>query len=181
LVGTLAGTAAAGIYGGASRLIAAGFVVDTAIRVVVSPRFSRFLHEGRLAQLQDLYRTAAVWLVLFATPVYLVLGIFAPTVLSWLGSGFVAGSAALLILSVGSIITIMAGNIHSVLLMSGHSGWAAFNKLIVMILNVIGNIVLVPWIVIVGDVLAWTVRMMTDDIMTSRAVLSLVSSRIEPS
>src|SRR5699024_3090201 len=53
LVGTLAGTAAAGIYGGASRLIAAGFVVDTAIRVVVSPRFSRFLHEGRLAQLQD--------------------------------------------------------------------------------------------------------------------------------
>ena len=52
LVGLLAGDAASGIYGGAIRFIQAGMVVDTALRVVVSPQFSKLLHQGRTKDLR---------------------------------------------------------------------------------------------------------------------------------
>jgi len=180
LVGYLAGTAESGVYGGASRLIAAGFIVDTAIRVVVSPRFSHFLHQDQLASAQGLYRTAAIWLVLFSSPIYIVLAVFAPTILGWLGPGFVAGAPALAILSLGCIVTMSAGNIHSVLLMSGRSGWAAFNKAVVLVLNVGANIVLVPWMGISGAALAWTASMLVDALLASIEVWLLVGLRPEP-
>lgn len=179
LVGILAGTASAGIYGGASRLIAAGLIIDTAIRVVVSPRFSSFLHQHKLDSAQNLYRIAAMWLVVFSTPIYIVLGVFAPTVLNWLGEGFVAGAPVLGVLAVGSVITMAAGNIHSVLLMSGHSGWAAVNKLVVLVLNVVANVILVPWIGIIGAAIAWAVSMIVDALLAAFEVRLLVGIRVE--
>ena len=64
LVGLLAGDAASGIYGGAIRFIQAGMVVDTALRVVVSPQFSKLLHQGKTKELRDLYRTSQIEAVL---------------------------------------------------------------------------------------------------------------------
>jgi O-antigen/teichoic acid export membrane protein len=172
LVGTIAGAAAAGVYGGASRFVAAGLIVDSALRLVVSPRFSYLLGRRRIPDVQSLYRTAARWLVLFSTPIYLVLGIFAPVALSWLGPDFVRGELALAILCGGAIVTFAAGNIHSVLLMSGRSGWAAINKAIVLGLNVAGNLILVPLIGIEGAAISWAVAMLLD------AILAIVQVRL---
>ncbi len=179
LVGILAGTAAAGVYGGVSRLVAAGLIVDVAIRVVVSPRFSALLHEGRLREVQELYRIAAMWLVFLSTPIYIILGVFAPTVLGWLGPGFVEGAPALAVLGLGAVITLMAGNIHSVLLMGGYSGWAALNKVVVLTINVLGNILLVPVIGIMGAALSWAASMLIDAVLASVQVRILIGVRVE--
>lgn len=179
LVGLIAGTAASGVYGGAARLVAAGLIADTAIRVVVSPRFSHFLHQQDLGQAQNLYRVATMWLLLLSTPIFITLGVFAPTVLGWLGPGFVDGSAALAVLAAGSVVTMAAGNIHSVLLMSGRSGWAAGNKVVALALNIIGNIVLVPWIGIIGAAIAWSLSIMVDALLAAIQVRVLVGVRPE--
>lgn len=179
LVGMLAGPAAAGIYGGASRFIAAGMIVDTAIRVVVSPRFSTLLHRGNLDDVQELYRVAAMWLVLFSTPIYIVLGFHAPTALSWLGPDFVDGAVALQVLAAGIVITFAAGNIHSVLLMAGHSGWAAANKSVVLLVNVLGNLILIPRIGITGAAISWASSMLIDAALASVQVHLLVGIRLE--
>ncbi|AZI57356.1 flippase [Nakamurella antarctica] len=181
LVGALAGASAAGIYGGASRFIAAGLIVDTALRVVVSPQFSSLLHRGDIPGVQRLYGTAATWLVLFSTPIYIVLAIYAPTILGWLGPGFAAGSHVLVILSVGAVITFAAGNIHSVLLMSGRSGWAAFNKAIVLAVNVAGNLVLVPVMGIEGAALSWAASMMIDACMAAFEVHRFLGVNVDAS
>lgn len=99
-------------------------MIDSAIRVVVSPQFSSMLHLKDIKGVQNLYGIAAVWLVLFATPIYIVLAFFAPVALSLLGPDFQSGRSSLIVLCIGAIITFLAGNIHSVLLMSGRSGWA---------------------------------------------------------
>lgn len=171
LVGLLAGPAAAGIYGGASRFIQVGLMVDAALRVVVSPRFSALLHQDRKEELQALYRLAATWLVMLASPLYLALAIFAPVALSLLGPDFLEGSSTLMMLSAGAIVTFLAGNIHSVLLMSGRSGWAAFNKAVVVSLNIIGNLLLVPVMGINGAAVTWVTCMIID------ALLALVQVR----
>ncbi|MCU1546801.1 MAG: hypothetical protein JWP30_1901 [Homoserinimonas sp.] len=179
IVGFIAGSAAAGIYGTASRLIAAGLIVDTALRIVVSPRFSALLHSGELAKVEALYRTAARWLVLFGAPIYLVLGLYAPVILRWFGPEFVEGAPALTVLCLGAVITFMAGNIHSMLLMSGRSGWAAFNKCVVLMINVAGNVVLVPTMGIIGAALSWAVSMLIDAVLASIEVRRLLGVTVE--
>lgn len=178
MVGILAGSAAAGIYGGASRFVAAGLIIDTALRIVVSTRFSSLLHQNKIAEVESLYRTAATWLVLFSTPVYLVLAVFAPVVLSWLGPGFDQGAQSLAILCVGAILTLAAGNIHSVLLMSGRSGWAAFNKVVVLVVNIAGNLILVPLIGINGAAISWAASMMIDAVLASIEVRRFIGIRL---
>ena len=174
LVGLIAGAAAAGVYGAASRFVAAGLIVDAAIRVVVSPRFSVLLHSGRADLAQDLYRVAATWLVLFATPAYLLLAIFAPTVLGWLGPGFEDGATVLAVLCCGAVVTFMAGNVHSLLLMSGRSGWAAFNKAVVLSLNVGANLLVIPRWGIVGAAVVWAASMLVDAVLATIEVRRLV-------
>ncbi|WP_181408946.1 flippase [Schumannella soli] len=177
LVGLLAGSAAAGDYGAASRLIAAGLIIDTALRVVVSPRFSALLHEGRRAETQALYRTAAGWLVVFSSPVYIVLAIFGPLVLTWFGDDFDDAAPALAVLCAGAIVTFLAGNVHSLLLMSGRSGWAAANKAVVLALNVAANLLLVPLLGITGSAIAWAGAMLLDAVLASLQVRLLLGIR----
>lgn len=179
LVGMLAGPAAAGIYGAASRFVQAGLVIDSALRVVVAPKLSTLLHRDDRAGVQGLYALASAWLVLFATPLYAVLGVFSPLVLSILGPNFVAGSMALTILCVGATTTFLAGNVHSVLLMSGRSGWAAFNKSIALAINVSGNLVLVPVIGISGAAFAWALSMSVDAALAAVEVRRFVGLRFE--
>lgn len=178
IVGFLAGSASAGVYGGASRFIAAGLIIDTAIRMVVSPRFSGLLFAQKITEVETLYRTAAIWLVLFSTPAYLVLAVFAPVVLRLLGPGFDEGSAALIILCIGAVLTLTAGNIHSVLLMSGRSGWAAFNKAVVLVVNVVGNLILVPRIGISGAAISWALSMLIDALLAALEVRRFIGIRV---
>ncbi|MDC4233604.1 oligosaccharide flippase family protein [Actinomyces sp. B33] len=177
LVGALAGSAAAGVYAGASRFIQAGLIVDTALRVVVSPRFSRLLHLGRLDELDRLYSTATTWLVLFATPIHILMAVFAPALMRLLGDEFASGSAVLVVLCLGAVVTFLAGNIHSLLIMSGRSGWAAVNKAVVLVVNVVGNIVLVPRLGMIGAAAAWAACMVLDALMAGVQVIAFTGLR----
>lgn len=162
LVGWLLSDQAAGIYGGAARFIQAGLIVDAALRVVVSPRFSALLHQGRSGAVHELYVTATVWLVLIASPIYVLLAVFSPVFLDLLGPDFRAGATALSVLAVGMTVTFLAGNIHSLLIMSGRSGWAAVNKVVVLTVNVVGNLLFVPLWGITGAAVVWAVSMLLD-------------------
>lgn len=178
LVGAIAGAADAGVYGTASRFVAAALIVDTAIRLVVSPEFSRLLHLRKHDELRSIYSTATRWLVLFSSPIILTLVIFAPLVLSLVGAEFIRGAGAIVILGIGALVTLLAGNIHSVLLMSGRSGWAAFNKAVVVSLN----IGLIWWWVplwgINGAAAAWAVCMMMDALLAWAEIRILIGIRI---
>lgn len=180
IVGSLAGPAAAGVYGSASRFVAAGLIIDTALRVVVSPMFSRMLHRKDTGELESVYRTATIWLVLFSTPVYVLLAVFAPVALSLLGESFADGRPVLIIMSIGSIVTFLAGNIHSVLLMSGRSGLAAMNKAIAVGTNVGLIYLLVPLWGIAGAAVAWAVACALDAALASLQVRIVLGLRVSP-
>ena len=167
LVGLIAGAGAAGVYGAASRFVSAGLIVSTAMRMVISPRFSALLSEHKTRQVQDLYSTTVSWIVLLGAPIYALFMFFAPTVLGWLGPGFESGSTALIVLCVGAIAFLMAGNVDSLLMMSGRSGWMAANKVIVLALNVIGNLWLVPLWGITGAAASWAFSLLLDSVLAS--------------
>ncbi|MGO1538761.1 MAG: flippase [Leucobacter sp.] len=180
VVGGIAGPVAAAVYGAASRFIAAGMIVDSALRVVVAPMFSRLLHRSDGPGLEKIYRTATVWLVLFSAPVYLLLMVFAPVALSVIGDSFVAGAMVLAIMCGGALITFLAGNIHSVLLMSGHSGLAAANKAVVVAVNIGLLYLLVPAHGIVGAAVAWCIACVLDAALATVEVRLILRLQISP-
>ena len=180
MVGALAGAAAAGVYGSAARLVAAGMVIDTALRVVVSPMFSRFIHRGETSKLEGLHRTATIWLVLFSTPAYLLLAVFSPVVLSLLGGEFTAGAPVLTIMCLAALTTFLAGNIHSVLLMSGRSGLAALNKAIAVAVNLALIVLLVPMWGITGAAIAWAAACILDAVLAAAEVRFVLRLDITP-
>ncbi|WP_445154377.1 lipopolysaccharide biosynthesis protein [Arthrobacter sp. Hor0625] len=167
LVGLIAGAGAAGVYGAASRFVSVGLIVATAMRMVVSPRFSALLGENKTRLVQDLYSTTVSWIVLLGAPVYALFMFFAPTVLGWLGSGFESGSTALIVLCAGALTFLMAGNVDALLMMSGRSGWMAVNKVIVLVLNVLGNLWLVPLWGITGAAVSWAFSLLLDSVLAS--------------
>lgn len=162
LVGLLAGNGPAGVYGAASRFVAAGIIVSTAVRIVVAPRFSALLAQGRLDDLRELYSVTARWILVFGSPIYVGLAVYAPTVLTWLGPDFDSGIPAMVILCLGSVVVLAAGNVQSLLLMSGRSSWAATNKLIVLTFNVGVNLLLIPRLGITGAAITWAASMFLD-------------------
>ncbi len=178
LVGWLVSDQAAGVYGGAARFIQAGLLVDAALRVVVSPKFSALLHQNKEAEVRELYVTATMWLVLVASPVYVLMAVFSPVFLSLLGPDFVDGAASLSILAVGMTLTFLAGNIHSLLIMSGRSGWAAVNKAVVLAINVVGNLLFLPSFGIVAAAAVWTVSMLIDALLAAIEVYVFLHVKI---
>lgn len=177
-VGIMVNDEAAGIYGAASRFIAAGLIIDVALRVVVAPMFSRIQNRGDHGELNSVYRTATRWLVLFSTPVFILLAVFAPLALAIIGDEFVSGEPVLQIMCAGGLATLFAGNVHSVLLMSGRSGLAAINKAIVVVLLVVLLIVLTPMWGIIGAAYAWAIACLTDAALAASEVRFILKLHI---
>lgn len=167
LVGAIAGAAAAGVYGSAARFLSAALLIDTALRTVVSPAFSRLLWRRDLDRLRTLFTRTTTWLVLLSSPISVMLFAFAPLILGWLGPEFVEGSSVMRILAVGICITLGAGNVHSLLLMSGRSNWAALNKAVVLVVNVCGNLIFIPVAGIEAAAVVWSTTMAIDAVMAT--------------
>lgn len=180
LVGAIAGASEAGVYGTASRFVTAGLIVATAVRIVVAPRFSALIERGDIAGVQRLYTTTTTWIVYFGTPIYIGFALFAPTVLGWFGAEFERGAASLVILCLGCIVVLGAGNIQSLLLMSGHSGLAAANKAAVLATNIVGNLLLVPALGMRGAAMTWGASMILDAVLAAVQVRRVVGVHLRP-
>lgn len=178
LVGVLAGQAAAGVYGTASRLVAAGLVLSTALRIVVAPLYSRSLGRGDVPAAQSLYTTTTSWIVLGSLPVPILFALFGSTWLGLFGPGFREGSVALALLCIGLAGVLLAGNIQSMLLMSGRSGRAAVNKGVALLVTVALIALLVPRLGIEGAALAWTTGALVDTGLAAWQVHRLVGVRV---
>lgn len=177
LVGVLLGPAAAGVYGVASRFVAGGLVMMTALRIVVAPQFSARLAAGENAEAGRLYAITSTWIVFFGVPVYVLLACFAPFVLSIPGPEFGSGRTAMVLLCVGGVALLAAGNLQSLLLMTGRSGRALANKVVVVATSVTCNLVLIPVWGIAGAATTWALCWTLDGLLSAVQVSRLTGIR----
>jgi O-antigen/teichoic acid export membrane protein len=163
LVGAMRTTAEAGVYAAVSRTVLFGQFAIESIRIAIAPQISALLAGGNDSRAKTVYRVATWWLVLVSWPVYLSLAVFAPTVMSIFGAGFVSGQDALLVLSLGMLVSIGTGNVSTVLLMSGRSGAVLFNTAAALAVDVLVNIALIPRLGILGAAIAWVASIATGE------------------
>ncbi|HEU5271996.1 MAG TPA: polysaccharide biosynthesis C-terminal domain-containing protein, partial [Jatrophihabitans sp.] len=162
LVATLVSAAQAAIYAAASRFITSGTLVLQALRLAIAGDVSAALARRDHDRVSQMYTTASQWVVLSSWPLYLVMAVFAPTVLRIFGSSYPGGAHALSILCLAMLVNLAAGNVGTVLLMGGKSTWVLADKAASLAVNVTANLLLVPHYGITGAAVAWAVTIVLD-------------------
>jgi O-antigen/teichoic acid export membrane protein len=162
LVATIVSASQAAIYAAASRFITSGTLVLQALRLAIAGEVSAALARRDHDRVSQMYSTASQWVVLSSWPLYLIMAVFAPTVLRIFGASYPAGAHALSILCLAMLVNLAAGNVGTVLLMGGKSTWVLADKGAALALNVAANLVLVPHYGITGAAVAWAVTIVLD-------------------
>jgi O-antigen/teichoic acid export membrane protein len=165
LVAVLASPSQAAIYAAASRFITAGTLVLQALRVAIAADVSASLARRDVDRVGLVYSTASQWVVLSSWPLYLVMAVFAPTILRVFGKSYPAGSHALMVLCVAMLVNLAAGNVGTVLLMGGRSTWVLMDKGAALAINVGANVLLVPRYGITGAAVAWAAAIVLDSVL----------------
>ena len=165
LVGVLTSHGEAGIYAAVARLVYVGVLALEAMRLVLAPHFSGHLAKGLHSGAEQLYRVGTWWVIAVSWPFYLVVAVWAPTILSIFGSEFTAGQHALFVLAMFMMVDVAVGNVNVVLLMAGKSVWNLVNTTAAVATIVALNLILVPKLGIVGAGVAWGAAMLVNNIV----------------
>lgn len=177
LVGLLRSTAEAGVYAVASRFVTTGTLVLQAMRLAIAPQLSALLSTGQRGRATTVFQTATQWVVLTSWPVYLLMAIFPATLLNLFGAPYAAGSTALSILAAAMLVSLGTGNVGTVLLMAGRSGWVLADKVVALTVNVGLNVLLVPEHGMTGAAIAWAAAIVVDNLLAATQVGRLLDVR----
>ena len=165
----------AGVYASVSRLVATGLFFNVAIQQATQTRLSFQLASHDRGAARRTYQLSTAWLMLMAWPFYLIMLVFAPTVLELLfGAGFEQGATALRILSATMLVATACGAVDVVLLMSGRSMLSLANLTVALTLNIGLNVVLIPRMGISGAAVAWLAAILATNLLPLLQVWLLV-------
>lgn len=155
IVSAIVSTTAAGIYASGSRYLLPGLFAAEALMQVTGPRISGLLALRKQHEASALLQVVAGWQVSVMWPLYLLIIAFPSPLLRVFGPEVVAAKGALIALAIAMLIASPIGPAASAILMSGRSTQAMFNTLVVLAVNVIGNLLLVPRYGITAAGIVW--------------------------
>lgn len=144
VVSAVVSTTAAGIYASGSRYLLPGLFAAEALMQVTGPRISGLLTRNRREEASALLQVVAGWQVTVMWPLYLLIAWFPTPLLLVFGEEVVAARGALVALAVAMLVASPVGPAPSAILMSGRSTQAMANTLVVLAVNLVGNLVFVP-------------------------------------
>ena len=177
VVAAFLGAAAGGVYGAVNRCVRVGAMIEHTGRVVTGPSISAALATRQLDRAREIFLSTTRVLTALSWPFYLSLAFFGPVLLGFFGKGFEAGAGILWVICPAAMLSMSAGGVQSVLLMSGKSRWQLLNKLSSLAVAVTLNFTLVPVWGLYGAVTAWASALLIDTFLASYQVFRLVGIR----
>ena len=177
VVAAFLGAAAGGVYGAVNRCVRVGAMIEHTGRVVTGPSISAALATRQLDRAREIFLSTTRVLTALSWPFYLSLAFFGPVLLGFFGKGFESGAGILWVICPAAMLSMSAGGVQSVLLMSGKSRWQLLNKLSSLVVAVTLNFTLVPVWGLYGAVTAWASALLIDTFLASYQVFRLVGIR----
>jgi O-antigen/teichoic acid export membrane protein len=116
-----------------------------AINLVSAPRFASLYKQGQLKNLKKYAINSTRLMVVFSTPIVLLIICFPTLIMSLFGKGFEAGAPMLVVLSLGQFINVLTGSVTLLLMMSGHEKDTRNIQIITGILGSILNYFLIKY------------------------------------
>jgi O-antigen/teichoic acid export membrane protein len=159
MVAWLASPADAAVYTAATRFLVVGQLGIQAVQMTVSPQFGRLFARRDLDGARAVYKTATMWTMTFAWPLYIITGAAVGLVIPIFGADYTSGAKVTIILSASMLVATACGGVDAVLLMSGRSWLSLGNAVITLAVNVGLDLLLVPKYGILGAAIAHSVSL----------------------
>ena len=143
-LGTLGSVAGVGIFSVASQVTIVSGEFSSSINTSAKPLIAE-LHDKRdISQMNYVYQTANKWIIMFQSPIFLALVLFASPILSIFGEDYRSGMAALIILALADLSNTATGMGGIILDMTGYTKLKLVNSLVRLSLYVVLDILLIP-------------------------------------
>jgi O-antigen/teichoic acid export membrane protein len=155
LVAIMRGPAEAAVYTAATRFLVAGQFGNTAIIMAAQPRFAELFAVGDYRGGGRVYQVTTAWLIVLTWPLYLLAVIYGSEVLSLFGHSYQAGHMVVVILGLTMLLWAACGQVDTVLITVGRSGWSLANGLLALVVNVVLDVLLIPSYGITGAAIGW--------------------------
>lgn len=165
LVGALAGIPQAALYAAATRFLTLGQMAGGAVSQSVQPHLGEALARRDHTTASELYQVSTTWLVCLTWPIYLMLIVFAPTVLGIFGEQYDAGATVVVILCSSMLLATACGMVDMVLTMAGRTSWNLVNVLIAFAVNLSLDLLLIPRYGITGAAIGWAAAIVAANII----------------
>ena len=156
LLGILGSSRQVAAYTVASRYILMGTFALTSVGTAIAPQFGRLLVAGKDQAVRSLYRESTWWTMAVSWPVLIVMGLFAPLLMSLVNRSYATGAEALEILAIGMLFNTGTGSNGTALLMAGRSTTILVIDGTALAINVAANIALIPRYGLTGAAVAWS-------------------------
>lgn len=157
VLGILSDPEQVGVYGVALRISMTSAFVLIAIGSVVAPQFAALHASGKHAELGALARRSSFWSMVAASPLILIFLLFPAQILGLFGQQFVVGIWPLRLLALAQLVNVSTGQLTFLLIMTGHEKLMRNNMIFSAILNLSGNLVLVPLLGALGAAISTAV------------------------
>src|SRR5258706_4565806 len=155
LVGVMKGPAEAAIYTAATRFLVAGQLGNAAISMAAQPQLTRLFAIRDRAGANTVYQVTTAWLILLTWPISLLAAVFSPSVLGIFGRSYHACSTVMVILALAMLVATACGQVDTVLITTGRSGWSLINGLLGMGVNIGVDLLLIPRMGITAAAIGW--------------------------
>ncbi len=152
-------------YFAAAKSIALVHFVYFAVKAGMSPRFSQLVAEDEQAELSRFAAMAARWTFVPSVVVGAAVLLAGPLLLSLFGPDYTAGYTVMFILFAGIAVKALVGPGEALLTMAGEQKICALIYLAVLLVNIAGNIVLIPQYGINGAATATMLAMVAEALL----------------
>jgi O-antigen/teichoic acid export membrane protein len=158
LIGAFLASDQVGIYGAAYPLARLVFLAPSMMGVIFTPVISDLQASDRIREIPKIYAIVARWIVIITLPGVILLVIEPEIFLRFIfGTSYVAGSTALVILTLGFFFHVGLGINGGTMKMLGQSDFYLFSTVVNALINIGLNIWLIPRIGITGAAVATAV------------------------
>ena len=164
LVAIIIGPAQAAIYTAATRFLVAGQFSNTAIIMAAQPRFAELFAVDDRRGAGQVYQVTTAWLIMMTWPLYLLAVIYGPVVLSLFGHSYRAGDTVMVILGLTMLLWAACGQVDTVLITLGRSGWSLANGTMAVVVNIVLDVLLIPRYGITGAAVGWSAAIVVSNL-----------------
>lgn len=161
ILGALSSSEQVGIYVAAAKLAQVVVLVFTAVEFAISPYIAGLYASGETPRLQRIVTRTTRVVFGVSLPVALVFVFFGSPLLSIFGEEFRQGSSALTILAVGRLLALGFGPVGAIAIMTGQERPVAWIVGSAAALNIVLNLVLVPYWASAGAAAATAITVLT--------------------
>jgi O-antigen/teichoic acid export membrane protein len=139
-----------GVYSVVIKLSTMSLIVFMAVNTITVSKFSAYWGVGKLAEMKRLGTESTKLILYFSLPIFIIIWIFPVEILHMFGAGFEEGASALIVMTVGQFLFIIAGPVWQMLNMTNKQKVFFYFSLISAAVNILLNYILIPTHGIIG-------------------------------